>query len=66
LSEIKGRFSKILAAIDGSEQFFKAAEYAIQIAKKKSIRKSSLEYNNSTSASDETVLLIPFYETVKG
>jgi nucleotide-binding universal stress UspA family protein len=34
LSEIKGRFSKILAAIDGSEQSIKAAEYAIQIAKK--------------------------------
>jgi MEDS: MEthanogen/methylotroph, DcmR Sensory domain len=28
--------------------------------------KSSLEYNNSTSASDEMVLLIPFYETVQG
>jgi len=34
LSQTKGRFSKILAAIDGSEQSFKAAEYAIQIAKK--------------------------------
>ncbi|MFL6348895.1 MAG: hypothetical protein ACJ72X_11440, partial [Nitrososphaeraceae archaeon] len=28
--------------------------------------KSSLEYNNSNSASDEMVLLIPFYETVQG
>jgi hypothetical protein len=28
--------------------------------------KSSLEYNNSTSSSDEMILLIPFYETVQG
>jgi nucleotide-binding universal stress UspA family protein len=30
----KGRFSKILAAVDGSEESFKAAEYAIEITKK--------------------------------
>ena len=28
--------------------------------------KSSLEYNNNTSASNEMILLIPFYETVQG
>jgi nucleotide-binding universal stress UspA family protein len=34
LSETKGRFSKILVAVDGSEESFKAAEYAIEIGKK--------------------------------
>jgi nucleotide-binding universal stress UspA family protein len=32
--ERKWSFSKILAAVDGSEQSFKVAEYAIEIAKK--------------------------------
>jgi nucleotide-binding universal stress UspA family protein len=34
LYETKRSFSKILAAVDGSEQSFKAAEYAIGIGKK--------------------------------
>jgi len=34
LTETKERFSKILVAVDGSEQSFKAAEYAIEIAKR--------------------------------
>jgi nucleotide-binding universal stress UspA family protein len=34
LAETKERFSKILVAVDGSEQSFKAAEYAIEIAKR--------------------------------
>ena len=33
-SKIKGKFSKILVAIDGSQPSMDAAEYAIQMAKK--------------------------------
>jgi nucleotide-binding universal stress UspA family protein len=33
LTETKERFSKILLAVDGSEQSMKAAEYAVDIAK---------------------------------
>ena len=38
MSETKRSFSKILAAVDGSEQSFKAAEYAIGIGKKYSVQ----------------------------
>jgi len=34
VSQAKGKFTKILVAIDGSEQSMKAAEYAIAMAKK--------------------------------
>jgi nucleotide-binding universal stress UspA family protein len=34
VSQAKGKFTKILVAIDGSEQSMKAAEYAVAMAKK--------------------------------
>ena len=40
MSQAKGKFTKILVAIDGSEQSMKAADYAIAMAKK--------ENNNNT------------------
>ena len=41
MSQAKGKFTKILVAIDGSEQSMKAADYAIAMAKK--------ENNNNNS-----------------
>jgi nucleotide-binding universal stress UspA family protein len=34
LSQIKGKFSKILIPVDGSEESMNAADYAIAMAKK--------------------------------
>lgn len=42
MAEKKGRFSRILAAIDGSEQSMKAAEYAIEIAKENNAQLTAL------------------------
>jgi len=42
LAETRGIFSKILVAVDGSEQSFKAAEYAIEIGKKYSVQLTAL------------------------
>jgi nucleotide-binding universal stress UspA family protein len=42
LAETRGIFSKILVAVDGSEQSFKAAEYAIEIGKKYSAQLTAL------------------------
>jgi nucleotide-binding universal stress UspA family protein len=42
LAETRGIFSKILVAVDGSEQSSKAAEYAIEIGKKYSAQLTAL------------------------
>ncbi|HET7344577.1 MAG TPA: universal stress protein [Nitrososphaeraceae archaeon] len=42
MAEKKGRFSRILAAVDGSEQSMKAAEYAIEIAKENNAQLTAL------------------------
>jgi nucleotide-binding universal stress UspA family protein len=42
LAETRGIFSKILVAVDGSEQSFKVAEYAIEIGKKYSAQLTAL------------------------
>jgi nucleotide-binding universal stress UspA family protein len=44
-SKIKGKFSKILVAIDGSEPSMEAAEYAIEMAKKDTAQIIALTVN---------------------
>lgn len=44
-SKIKGKFSKILVAIDGSQSSMEAAEYAIEMAKKDGAKIIALTVN---------------------
>jgi nucleotide-binding universal stress UspA family protein len=54
VSQAKGKFTKILVAIDGSEQSMKAAEYAIAMAK---------EDNNNNNNSQLIALHVLFSQT---
>jgi nucleotide-binding universal stress UspA family protein len=54
VSHAKGKFTKILVAIDGSEQSMKAAEYAIAMAK---------EDNNNNNNSQLIALHVLFSQT---
>jgi nucleotide-binding universal stress UspA family protein len=44
-TKIKGQFSKILVAIDGSETSMKAADYAIEMARKDGAQLIALTVN---------------------
>jgi nucleotide-binding universal stress UspA family protein len=45
-TKIKGRFSKILVGIDGSESSMDAADYAIEMAKKEDAQVIALSINH--------------------
>jgi nucleotide-binding universal stress UspA family protein len=55
VSQAKGKFTKILVAIDGSEQSMKAAEYAIAMAKE--------DNNNNNNNSQLIALHVLFSQT---